>query len=357
MLTENVFSELQPYSLSALDKAKVFNPELLKLTRYHYNNCQEYRIMLDSCGFDLSRDFSLEEIPFLPVRLFKEHDLISVDKAKIVKTLTSSGTSGQSVSKIHLSKETALNQTKALVKIVSEVLGSRRTPMIILDSSAVLKNRKMFSARGAGILGFSLFGNQKIYAFNDQMELNVGLIRSFVEQHEGEKIFLFGFTYIIFQNFIKKLQLLDAKIDLSNAVLIHGGGWKKLLNEAVSAGEFRKLLENICNLRQIYDYYGMVEQTGSIYLECDFGHLHTSIFSDIIIRDPSDFSVSPVGDRGIIQTLSALPRSYPGHSLLSEDEGVLLGLDDCGCGRLGKYFRVFGRLENAEIRGCSDTYE
>ena len=48
--------------------------------------------------------------------------------------------------------------------------------------------------------------------------------------------------------------------------------------------------------------------------------------------------------------------SYPGHSLLTEDEGVLLGEDDCKCGRLGKYFLVLGRVKNAEIRGCSDAY-
>jgi len=54
--------------------------------------------------------------------------------------------------------------------------------------------------------------------------------------------------------------------------------------------------------------------------------------------------------------VSVLPFSYPGHSLLTEDEGTLLGEDDCTCGRLGKYFRIVGRLKNAEIRGCSDTY-
>nr|WP_282601556.1 hypothetical protein [Pantoea ananatis] len=42
--------------------------------------------------------------------------------------------------------------------------------------------------------------------------------------------------------------------------------------------------------------------------------------------------------------------------MLTEDVGILLGEDDCSCGRMGKYFQVLGRLKNAEIRGCSDTY-
>jgi hypothetical protein len=91
-------------------------------------------------------------------------------------------------------------------------------------------------------------------------------------------------------------------------------------------------------------------------MQCECGHLHASIFSDVLIRRPEDFGLCEVGERGIIQVVSAIPESYPGHSLITEDEGMLLGEDDCQCGRKGKYFKIFGRLKNAEIRGCSDTY-
>ena len=100
----------------------------------------------------------------------------------------------------------------------------------------------------------------------------------------------------------------------------------------------------------------MVEQTGCIYVECEYGHLHASVFSDVVMRRPQDFSVCDIGEAGIVQVLSTLPYSYPGHSLLTEDEGIILGEDDCPCGRKGKYFKILGRLKDAEIRGCSDTY-
>ena len=35
---------------------------------------------------------------------------------------------------------------------------------------------------------------------------------------------------------------------------------------------------------------------------------------------------------------------------------MVLGEDDCPCGLKGKYFKILGRIKNAEIRGCSDTY-
>ena len=120
--------------------------------------------------------------------------------------------------------------------------------------------------------------------------------------------------------------------------------------------EMINLLKEACGIEHIHDYYGMVEQTGCIYMECECGHLHASTFSDVITRRPLDFSECEIGEKGIIQVVSTIPESYPGHSLLTEDEGVILGIDDCPCGRKGKYFKINGRLKNAEIRGCSDTY-
>jgi len=262
----------------------------------------------------------------------------------------------QCLSKIYLDRKTASYQQKTLVNIVSQFTGSSRLPMLIIDSPSVIKDRAMFSARGAGILGFSIFGKDKIYALNDDMSINISAIEQFLEKYKNQKILLFGFTFMIWQNFYKELLNLNKKIDLSNGILIHGGGWKKLVSEAVSPKEFKDRLESECGLSDIHDYYGMVEQTGCIYMACEHGHLHASAFSDVITRNPIDLSPCKFGKPGIIQVVSILPESYPGHSLLTEDEGVILGEDDCPCGRLGKYFKVNGRLKNAEIRGCSDTY-
>lgn len=81
-----------------------------------------------------------------------------------------------------------------------------------------------------------------------------------------------------------------------------------------------------------------------------------SYYTGYVVRKPEDFSVCEIGEKGIIQVVSAIPKSYPGHSLLTEDEGMILGEDDYPCGRKGKYFSITGRLKNTEIRGCSDTY-
>lgn len=358
-MTFDELIKLSPYSLSAGEKETLLTFRLLELTKLHQANCPEYRNMLQVYSFDPETCTSYKDIPFLPVRLFKEMSLKSVSDDAIVKTMTSSGTTGQAVSRIYLDRATSANQQKTMVKIVSDFTGSSRMPMIILDCPSVLKNRSMFSARGAGILGFSLFGAKKIYALDDDMQLDVDALQDFLEKFKGQRIFLFGFTFMIWQHFYQELVRLKEQgivFDLSNAVLIHGGGWKKLISEAVSQDEFHRRLKDVCGLTHIHDYYGMVEQTGCIYMQCECGHLHASVFSDILMRRPSDFSLCEIGEPGIIQVVSTLPESYPGHSLLTEDEGILLGEDDCPCGRKGKYFKINGRLKNAEIRGCSDTY-
>lgn len=345
-----------PYALEREAKKALMLQRLSELTEHHYCHCQPYHRILDALNASEFCYQSIEDIPFIPVSLFKEMDLASVPQHEIVKTMTSSGTTGQRVSKIFLDKNTAANQQKTLVKIVTDYLGAARLPLLIIDSPSIMKDRRLFSARGAGILGFSIFGTDRTYALDDTMALDLPTIRNFLKKHSGKPILLFGFTFMIWRHFYQQLIELDETLDLSAGILIHGGGWKKLQSEAVSSADFVAKLSQVCGIQRVHEYYGMVEQTGCIYMQCEAGHLHASIFSDIIIRDHRDFSVCNLGQPGMIQVLSLIPESYPGHSLLTEDKGVLLGEDDCPCGRFGKYFAVLGRIENAELRGCSDTY-
>ena len=101
----------------------------------------------------------------------------------------------------------------------------------------------------------------------------------------------------------------------------------------------------------------MVEQVGAIFVECEQGYLHCPSYADIIIRQPNNWQVADFNQPGVVQLLSTLPKSYPGHSLLTEDRGIIIGEDDCRCGKKGKYFKILGRLPQAEARGCSDTFK
>ena len=343
------------FSLDKAVKAQVFLDRLKSLSDRHYRKCPEYRRILDALECRLDDTNAVEGLPYLPVRLFKEFSLRSVDEDEVVKTMTSSGTSGQSVSRIFLDRATAAVQTKVLTKIVSDVIGSRRLPMLIVDSPSAVKDRRTFSARGAAILGFSMFGKNIAYALDDDLELDTRSIDAFCDKHADDEVLVFGFTYIVHDYFVGRLLDGGRALSLNKGILLHGGGWKRLLERAVDNDTFKRRVGEATGISRVHNYYGMVEQTGSIFVECERGRLHCSNFSDIIVRDP-EFAVCGPGTPGLIQLVSLLPESYPGHSLLSEDIGEIVGEDDCPCGRLGKYFLVHGRAEHAEIRGCGDTF-
>ena len=338
------------------EKSSLYNKLLSSMNNFHYKNCSEYKSILNALDYSNNEYSNYENYPYIHVSLFKDYNLSSIPKDNIFKIMNSSGTSGQKPSTIYLDRENSIMQTKVLTKVVSNFIGNKRLPMLIIDSKNVISNRKIFSARGAGIIGFSMFGKDVNYALDEDMNLDIEIVSKFFDKYQNNEILIFGFTYIVWKNFIN--YIINNKINLPkiNGHLIHGGGWKKLLKEKVDNDTFKKSFMKICGINNIINYYGMVEQTGSIFLECSQGYLHTSIFSDILTRRP-DYSICDLNEIGLIQLISLLPTSYPGHNIISDDLGEIIGIDDCKCGRSGKYFIIHGRIEKADLRGCSDTIE
>ncbi len=347
-----------PYAEDCAEKATRLLAEMNALTSFHAERCLPYLRIL-SAAFHAKTQFDcLADLPFIPVRLFKELELRSQPQELIVKTLTSSGTTGQRPSRIFLDKSTASAQVHALVRIVRSFLGIKRLPMLILDHPGVVKGQNTFSARGAGILGFSQFGADHTYALlSDTLHPDWEAIGSFLDRHRRERILLFGFTFILWQHLLLVAEQDGRKLDFGDSILIHGGGWKKLEESKVSNTEFKQRLRHTLGIRSIHNYYGMVEQTGSIFMECEEGYFHPSDYSEVIVRDPRSLEVRTMGAPGLIESMSTIPMSYPGHVLLTEDLGIIQGPDGCRCGRRGTFFTVLGRLPTAELRGCSDTYQ
>lgn len=348
-----------PYGLPQREKRALLTERVRELTAHHYECCEAYRHVLDRIfgGPRALRFESLEEAPFLPVSLFKTRELRSVAPGEIVKTLTSSGTSGRPVSRIFLDAATARLQARTLVKILQHFLGVARRPMVFLDHDGVVRDRRSASARGAAILGLLPFGRRPFFALDEEMALDLAGLEAYLAQTGGESPVLFGFTFMVWQYFVRALEEAGRRLSLPKAVLLHSGGWKKLEALQVGPEEFRERIRAVAGIETVLNYYGMVEQVGSVYLENPLHHLHAPIYSDVIIRDTNTLEPLPRGQAGLIQVVSALPESYPGHSLLTEDLGVVEGCDDPATGMSGQYFRMLGRLPRADLRGCSDTFQ
>lgn len=341
--------KINSYSLSKKKKKDFFSKMFKLLNKYHSKNCKRYNMIINKIPiFDSS---SFESLPALPVRIFKDFEMKN-SKSKIIKVMSSSGTSGK-LSKIYLDKDNAKNQTLVLKKLFHDNFGEKRFPMLIVERKP-LKD-KIFNASYAAILGFSIFGKNHTYMLNEDGSINYSGINLFLKNNLNEKKFIFGFTSKIYQVLLEKFDFSKIQYQFNNSFILHGGGWKKLEKLKIFNQKFKSLIKKKLKINQVYNYYGLVEQTGSIFFECNVGnYFHCSNFSEILIRD-NNLNTLKKNYQGIVQLFSVLPTSYPGHNILTEDIGIIKGEDDCSCGKKGKYFKILGRVKSAELRGCSDV--
>jgi hypothetical protein len=330
-----------------MNKSEAMLEDLNGLTAHHYANCSLYKQWVDSGVFPNWSSEDYLSIPYLPVRAFKEFDLMSVEASEITQQLTSSGTTGKT-SKIFLDQETASAQQLAIRKSLTPYLGDERLPYLVFDVDPRLARKQVYSARLAATLGFSTLGKSPTFIMNLDGSVNNEILGQFLEKFENEKFFAFGFTSVIWQT-LSSVDLRN-RGRMRNGFLLHGGGWKKLESVSVSQEVFKDEVCQILGMEHIRNYYGMIEQPGSIFIEDETGWLAPTEFSSARIRSVENLSRIAEGEVGVIQVFSTLPRSYPGHSLLTEDQGIYKVSEGV------HLIKVLGRLPKSELRGCSDVY-
>ncbi len=341
------------FYFSKLNKNKILQDKLFDLINLHISKNKTLKYFFENINNNLTRKTKLENFPFLPVRLFKYFNLKTITDKNIYKVITSSGTSGMP-SKIFLDRKNAKDQIEALYNIGSEYIGKKRLPMIVIDTDKTNFDKYNFNARKAAIIGFSIFASKTYFVLDEELNLKINYLKGILEKHKNEDIIIFGFTSIIWENFVQIINKKKIKLNLKKCIFLHGGGWKKLIDKKISNKKFRDSLNKISKNKKIINYYGMIEQTGSIFFECSYGYFHTSIYTDIFIRDKM-LNICKNNQEGVIQLLSIIPTSYPGNIILTEDMGIIFGEDSCKCGKTGKYFKVSGRIPSAELRGCSNV--
>lgn len=345
----------EPFSKSQIEKENIILPILRNLHKLHYSNNLQYQKISETI-FKSKEINKIEDIPYLPVRMFKEHELLSISRDNVFKILKSSGTTSSKQSQIYLDKPSSVLQSKVLNKLIQSVIGKERLPMLIVDSKNTITDRSIYSARGAGITGMSIFGKDHHYVLDNNFNPDIENTINFLKKYNGLPVLIFGFTFLIWEYLYPIL--LKFQIDLSKAILIHSGGWKKLEAKSVDNLVFKEKFHLISGLKNIRNFYGMVEQIGTVFIENTLGFLQCPIFTDIIIRNPYNLKPVKNGEVGIIQVISTLPTSYPGHSILTEDLGMIVDDNSSDLNNWkGKYVVLKGRIQTAELRGCSDTFE
>lgn len=352
---------LAPYGIAPQQRESVLLALLKQELAYACEKNSQICNYVQHWPVDFRSAEKIADLPYLPVSVFKaDPPLALVGREEIKRTLASSATTGQVPSRIVLDAATAKLMAKGVVTIIRDFIGSARRPYLVIDTAENLAAQAQLGARGAAIQSLSSFATEMVCCLRSGQEqdsrLDLEKLLAFAAKWKGSAVLIYGFTYVVWTQLVQLLKRENITLDMPNVYVLHSGGWKRLQQQAVTQEVFNREVASVfgCSPKRIIDFYGMVENVGVVYPDCDHGNKHVPAFADVIVRDPLTLAPVTAGQKGLIEVCSALPTSFPGFLLLTEDVAEVINYDGCSCGRRGVSFRFAGRVPKAEVRGCGN---
>ncbi|MGC1275482.1 MAG: hypothetical protein WBC44_17375 [Planctomycetaceae bacterium] len=350
---------IAPYALPPAAKRDYLLTQLTALQRHHAERCPPYARLVVDWERRGAKSESIEDLPFLPVTVFKEHDLRSGDGDAMA--VRSSATTSGVASRVYSDKETRKRQSRSANRIWVDFVGEERRPYLVFDLEETVRGIAGLGARGAAILSLAHLASEFHFVMRsdgNRLRLDADALLRAVEAIGDRSFLAYGFTYLLHQAHV---ELHDSGNELPPAHpesrLLHSGGWKRLQANAIDKVRFNDDVSRPWQLpaSAVTDFYGLVEQVGVPYPDCSEGLKHAPYWAEVIVRRTDTLTPAGVGETGLIQLMNCLPLSGPHHNVLTEDLGETVVEDGCACGRRGRAFRFVGRAPRAELRGCSDV--
>ena len=237
------FFSTELFQLSQPEKEKIHGKFLQQQILSQMENSSFMSKFYTSFNFNPESIRKPKDVPPLPVQMFKKFDLRTCAEESVLRILNSSATTTGIPSKIFVDKTTSFRQTKGLTSITKNFVGKERKPYLVIDEDVNKGKKTVLSARGAAIRGFANFARTTTYimdAVGNNLSLNLEKLQEFCGKYADQEILAFGFTYIIWTRLIEEAKKKDIKVNLPNLKLLHGGGWKKLLDKSVSKEKFKE---------------------------------------------------------------------------------------------------------------------
>lgn len=349
------------YELTSEERQARLLDMLKKVCRHHMDNCKLYNKVCSKRGVVPEEIGSLSDMPYLPASLFKDALLLSIPEDQVFRELRSSATTSGRPSRIGLDRENNQRWTLSMQRMLMDRIGDERLSMLVLDEPGVLSRSAVVPAR-ASMTRSLLFAAREVDTCIENagglLRLDAEQMKAFFEKHpKGGGAMMFGFTFILGLQVLKPLLSAGVKFDMPDLKIIHAGGWKKMQELSISPEQLVDDCRTCFGVpaENVVDIYGFSEQGGLLFPTCEHGVRHTPGWSEVICRDPLSLKPLSPGQEGLMQFLTPIQTSYPGHSIITEDVGVIHGYDDCPCGRKGTTFTIRGRAHDAsEERGCGD---
>jgi phenylacetate-coenzyme A ligase PaaK-like adenylate-forming protein len=311
---------------------KNFEEKALELffhqARYNivYSNYIKYR------GIAISAIKNIEDIPFLPIKFFKDFSVVTGEMSSFQGYYSSSGTTGAITSKhFFWSEEFYLSHS---LNLFEKEYGSVKDYHILAllpsylerkGSSLVRMAEHFIQKSGSEFSGFYLYNHEDLIK---TME---------VLKKDEKKVVLLGVTFAL-------LDLAEGKLNIplfDNLIVMETGGMKGRRKEMIRE-EVHAILKRAFGVNHIHSEYGMTELMSQAYSKSE-GKYNIPFSMRVMVRDindPLSYSNRKQGGINIIDLANF-------HSC------AFIETQDLGQIDRQNKFEVLGRFDNSEVRGCN----
>lgn len=306
-----------------------FTKVALEVFHFQHENVEVYRKFCDLLNTKPNEVKTIEQIPFLPIQLFKSHDVIAQGHS-IETTFTSSGTTGQITSKHHVSDLRIYEES--FRKGFERTYGKPSDYVFLALLPSYLERE----------------GSSLIYMVNDLIEASnnphsgfylhdkdaLAEKLKFLEQQQ-QKTILIGVSYAL-------LDLIEQEqLQLKNTLVMETGGMKGRRKEMIKE-ELHAVLKQGFGVDAIHSEYGMTELLSQAYSKGE-GIFETPPWMKILTRDTEDAVTYVYGKTGGINVID-LANIYSCAFIATQDLGKTYDANT---------FEILGRFDSSDIRGCN----
>ncbi|MDE6623621.1 MAG: acyltransferase [Alistipes sp.] len=302
-----------------------FERAALDIFRRQAAECPPYREYLERIGVRPDQVLRFAEIPFLPIGLFKSHDVYCGDREPEA-VFTSSATTGMTSAR-HPMRSLALYEQAFRASFRTFYGDPARWSLYALlpnylrrkGSSLVYMADRLIADCGSG--GFYL----------DDCE---ALLRDLAADPKPK--ILLGVSYALWdlaERYAPKLE---------NTIIMETGGMKGY-REEISKEAFHRILCEAFGVDAIHSEYGMAELTSQAY-SSGGNRFRCPPWLRVLTRDINDpFCLQPAGMRGGLNIVD----------LTNYWSCAFLQTEDAGRVHADGSFEIEGRIARSDIRGCN----
>ncbi|AZA90770.1 Acyl-protein synthetase, LuxE [Chryseobacterium nakagawai] len=307
----------------------------LKTFRYQYENVEIYRKFVDFLNISPDEVDDLSKIPFLPIEMFKNHQILDRNVTTDL-FFQSSGTTQMNLSKHFIANTNLYEESiyKSFEKFIGKpedfiFLGLLPSYLERQNSSLIYMVDYLMKKSEKPENGYFLYNHSDLFNLLNQLQ--------------DKKVILFGVSFALldFLDYCHSERSEESLKVLENLIVIETGGMKGRKQE-MTKDELLKILQEGFKTDKIYSEYSMTELLSQAY-SLGNNEYQCPNWMRIKIRNAEDpLSYEKEGRTGAINIID-LANTHSCSFIATQDLGKIIG----------DKFQVLGRIDHSDIRGCS----